>query len=91
MALIGYAHVSSIGQSLQVQQDKLSHCEKVFEEKKSAASGKSPRCGLSEIYAVVDLGEKYTQRVAFFAISLLTCFSVTRTTLATILTLHPLI
>ncbi len=43
MALIGYARVSSVGQSLEVQLDKLGHCDKVFEEKKSAASGKRPR------------------------------------------------
>jgi len=43
MALIGYARVSSVGQSLEVQLDKLQGCEKVFEEKKSAASGKRPR------------------------------------------------
>jgi DNA invertase Pin-like site-specific DNA recombinase len=43
MALIGYARVSSVGQSLAVQLDKLSHCDKVFEEKKSAASGQRPR------------------------------------------------
>jgi DNA invertase Pin-like site-specific DNA recombinase len=43
MALIGYARVSSVGQSLEVQLDKLQHCEKIFEEKKSAASGKRPR------------------------------------------------
>jgi len=43
MALIGYARVSSVGQSLAVQLDKLSHCDKVFEEKQSAASGKRPR------------------------------------------------
>lgn len=43
MALIGYARVSSVGQSLEVQRDKLSHCDKLFEEKQSAASGKRPR------------------------------------------------
>jgi DNA invertase Pin-like site-specific DNA recombinase len=43
MALIGYARVSSVGQSLEVQLDKLQHCDKIFEEKKSAASGKRPR------------------------------------------------
>ena len=43
MALIGYARVSSVGQSLDVQQDKLSHCDKLFEEKQSATSGKRPR------------------------------------------------
>lgn len=43
MALIGYARVSSVGQSLDVQLEKLAHCEKVFEEKQSAVSGKRPR------------------------------------------------
>lgn len=39
---VGYARVSSIGQSLEVQLEKLEFCEKVFSEKKSAASGKRP-------------------------------------------------
>ena len=43
MTLIGYARVSSVGQSLEVQLDKLQHCDKIFEEKKSAASGKRQR------------------------------------------------
>jgi len=43
MALVGYARVSSVGQSLDVQLDKLRHCDKVFQEKKSGASGKRPR------------------------------------------------
>lgn len=43
MALIGYARVSSVGQSLAVQRDKLRDCEKLFEEKKSAPSGTRPR------------------------------------------------
>lgn len=43
MALIGYARVSSVGQSLEVQLDKLQYCDKIFEEKKSAASGKRQR------------------------------------------------
>jgi DNA invertase Pin-like site-specific DNA recombinase len=43
MALVGYARVSSVGQSLDVQLDKLRHCDKVFEEKKSGASGKRLR------------------------------------------------
>ena len=33
MALVGYARVSSIGQSLEVQLDKLKHCDKIFQEK----------------------------------------------------------
>ena len=43
MAHIGYARVSSAGQSLAVQLDKLHHCEKIFQEKTSATSGKRPR------------------------------------------------
>ena len=40
MAQVGYARVSSIGQTLDVQLDKLKHCSKIFKEKKSAASNK---------------------------------------------------
>lgn len=43
MALVDYARVSSIGQTLDVQLDKLKHCDKIFQEKKSGASGKQPR------------------------------------------------
>lgn len=43
MNRIGYARVSSVGQSLDVQLDKLSYCDKIFREKKSAASGARPR------------------------------------------------
>lgn len=43
MALVGYARVSSIGQSLDVQLDKLKDCQKIFQEKKSAAGGKRPQ------------------------------------------------
>ena len=43
MALIGYARVSSVGQSLDVQLTKLKHCDKVFREKKSGSSDKRPR------------------------------------------------
>ncbi len=38
MALVGYARVSSVGQSLKAQRDKLKHCDKVFEEQKSGTS-----------------------------------------------------
>ena len=43
MALVGYARVSSVGQSLDVQLDKLKHCDKIFQEKKSAGGGKRPQ------------------------------------------------
>jgi DNA invertase Pin-like site-specific DNA recombinase len=43
MALVGYARVSSVGQSLDVQLDKLKICRKIFQEKKSAAGGKRPQ------------------------------------------------
>jgi DNA invertase Pin-like site-specific DNA recombinase len=40
--LVGYARVSSVGQSLDVQLGKLAHCQKVFQEKKSGASDQRP-------------------------------------------------
>jgi len=40
MALVGYARVSSVGQSLDIQLDKLKHCKKIFQEKKSGTSQK---------------------------------------------------
>jgi len=40
MALVGYARVSSVGQSLAVQLDKLHHCDKIFQETTSGAGGK---------------------------------------------------
>ena len=43
MALIGYARVSSVGQSLDVQRDKLKQCDKVFQEKQSGTSDTRPR------------------------------------------------
>ena len=43
MALVGYARVSSVGQSLEVQLDKLKDCDKLFQEKQSATSAKRPR------------------------------------------------
>ena len=43
MAIIGYARVSSVGQSLDVQLDKLKQCDKIFMEKKSGTSDKRPR------------------------------------------------
>lgn len=43
MALVGYARVSSVGQSLDVQLDKLGPCDKIFQEKTSGASGQRPR------------------------------------------------
>ncbi len=42
MSLVGYARVSSVGQSLDVQLEKLKHCDKIFQEKKSGASDKRP-------------------------------------------------
>ncbi|EER20784.1 DNA-invertase hin (plasmid) [Rickettsia tamurae subsp. buchneri] len=39
MAKVGYARVSSSGQSLDVQLDKLKDCDKIFQEKKSGLDG----------------------------------------------------
>ena len=43
IALVGHARVSSVGQSLEVQLDKLKPCDKIFQEKKSGASDQRPR------------------------------------------------
>src|SRR5450432_1039099 len=43
MTSIGYARVSSVGQSLNVQLDKLQHCTKIFQEHISGVSGQQPR------------------------------------------------
>ncbi|WP_339374497.1 recombinase family protein [Picosynechococcus sp. PCC 73109] len=43
MAMVGYARVSSVGQSLEVQIEKLKHCDKIFKEKCSGVSYKRPR------------------------------------------------
>jgi len=42
MARIGYARVSSSGQSLAVQLDKLSVCDKTYQEQKCGSSGQRP-------------------------------------------------
>ena len=43
MALVGYARISSVGQSLEVQLDKLKRCDKVYQEKRSGTSQKRPQ------------------------------------------------
>lgn len=43
MTQVGYARVSSVGQTLDVQLDKLEQCSKVFQEKQSGTSDKRPR------------------------------------------------
>lgn len=43
MVLVGYARVSSVGQTLDIQLHKLKHCDKVFQEKVSASTGKRSR------------------------------------------------
>ncbi len=43
MTLIGYARVSSVGQTLDVQLDKLQRCDKIFQEKISRVSDKRPQ------------------------------------------------
>ncbi len=42
MAFIGYARVSSVGQSLDVQLDKLKHCKKTYQEKQSGTNQNRP-------------------------------------------------
>ena len=43
MALVGYARVSSVGQTLVVQLDKLQQCDKIFQEKISGITNKRPQ------------------------------------------------
>lgn len=43
MSLIGYARVSSLGQSLDIQLEKLNNCTKLFQEKASATSNQRPQ------------------------------------------------
>ena len=43
MAIVGYARVSSVGQSLDVQLDKLRHCDKTYQEKQSGTNQKRPK------------------------------------------------
>jgi Resolvase, N terminal domain len=43
MTQVGYARVSSAGQSLEVQLAKLAGCQKIFQEQHSGSSDKRPR------------------------------------------------
>ena len=43
MALVGYARVSSLGQRLDVQLEKLQHCDKLFQEQTSGVTAQRPR------------------------------------------------
>jgi DNA invertase Pin-like site-specific DNA recombinase len=43
MAKVGYARVSSVGQSLDVQREKLEGCDKLFEEKRSGTTDARPQ------------------------------------------------
>lgn len=43
MAKVGYARVSSVGQSLDVQREKLVGCDKLFEEKRSGTTNARPQ------------------------------------------------
>ena len=43
MSTVDYARVSSVGQSLNVQLDKLKGCDNVFQEKNTETSSQRPR------------------------------------------------
>lgn len=43
MAKVGYARVSSVGQSLDVQREKLCDCDRLFEEKRSGTTDARPQ------------------------------------------------
>ena len=55
MSNVGYARVSSVGQSLDVQLRKLAHCDKVFQEKISGTTQNRPK--LSEALNYVREGD----------------------------------
>ena len=42
MRIVGYARVSSIGQTLEVQTEKLALCERVFKENRSGVDANRP-------------------------------------------------
>lgn len=42
MPKVGYARVSSVGQSLDIQREKLGECDKLFEEKRSGTTDARP-------------------------------------------------
>ncbi len=58
MAKVGYARVSSVGQSLDVQREKLGHCDALFEEKRSATTDARPQ--LAQCLAYVRAGDQLT-------------------------------
>lgn len=58
MAKVGYARVSSIGQSLDVQREKLEGCDKLFEEKRSGTTDARPQ--LKECLNYVRDGDQLT-------------------------------
>ena len=39
---VGYAGVSSVGQSLDVRLERLAHCERIFQEKRSGTTDQRP-------------------------------------------------
>jgi DNA invertase Pin-like site-specific DNA recombinase len=41
MALVGYARVSSVGQSLEVQLEKLKSCDKLYQESTKKSGGQA--------------------------------------------------
>ncbi len=43
MSKVGYARVSSVGQSLSIQLEKLNNCDKIFKEKRSATTDQRPK------------------------------------------------
>ncbi|AFC70395.1 resolvase (plasmid) [Rickettsia amblyommatis] len=60
MATVGYARVSSSGQSLSVQLDKLKDCDKIFQEKKS---------GLDETRSVLKNALDYVREGDIFTVT----------------------
>lgn len=57
MAIVGYARVSSVGQSLDIQLEKLKCCDKIFSEKKSGVD--STRSELAKALDYVREGDSF--------------------------------
>jgi Resolvase, N terminal domain len=58
MAVVGYARVSSVGQSLDVQLEKLKGCDKVFKEKRSGVDTGRP--ALSNVSSSCETETRYS-------------------------------
>jgi hypothetical protein len=72
MALVGYARVNSVGQSLEAQLEKLKHSDKIFQEKKNGMSGNRARlkaCLEAAMFSLGQVNVLHTWRIMFLCMS----------------------